>query len=169
MKRIAITVLCLLLTAALLAGCVFSAEPFAAEKQEFSSNGMSITLTKGFKETSQQGYTVCFDSSRAAVFALKEEFTLAEGLGDLTLKEYCDLVFQSNADKSPEHGDDINGNPTMIYQFYNEDTKVEYHYLAVMYKASDAFWLVQFACDVEHAEEYEPYFIEAAKTVTFAA
>ena len=34
-------------------------------------------------------------------------------------------------------GDDINGCPTILYDFYNEDKDVEYRYLAVMYQADD--------------------------------
>ena len=167
MKRTATLFLCILLVAATAVGCALFSDPFSADKKTFSSNGMEITLTKAFKETSFEGYTVCYDSSKAAVFALKEEFSLTEGLEALTLEQYHDLVLQANAAKNPERGENVGSIPTMLYNFYNEEKKTEYRYFAAMYKADDAFWIVQFACEEDLFDTYEPYFVEAGKTVVF--
>ena len=43
-----------------------------------------------------------------------------------------------------------------------------FKYFAAVFKGSDAFWLVQFACDVEEYDGYKSYFISWAKTVEFA-
>ena len=108
MKKIASLFLCafLLLTAA---GCASHSNPFSAEEKLFSSDGMEITLTKAFRKTSVDGYTVCYDSSKVAVFALKEAFSLAEGLEEMTLDDYRELVLQANESKNPQRGDSNNG------------------------------------------------------------
>lgn len=141
--------------------------PFSAEEKLFSSDGMEITLTKAFRKTSVDGYTVCYDSSKVAVFALKEAFSLAEGLEEMTLDDYRKLVLQANESKNPQRGEDIDSIQTMVYNFYNQEKNTEYRYLSAMYKAGDAFWLVQFACEKDVFDEYQPHFVEAAKSVAF--
>ena len=81
----------------------------------------------------------------------------------MTLEQYAALVMQNNSSRNPVAGDDINGCPTILYDFYNEDKDVEYRYLAVMYQADDGFWLVQFASAKDDFDTYEPSFVEAAK------
>ena len=76
---------------------------------------------------------------------------------------------QNNSSRDPVAGDDINGCPTILYDFYNEDKDVEYRYLAVMYQADDGFWLVQSASAKDDFDTYEPSFVEAAKSVSFGA
>ena len=87
----------------------------------------------------------------------------------MTLEQYAALVMQNNSSRNPVAGDDINGCPTILYDFYNEDKDVEYRYLAVMYQADDGFWLVQFASAKDDFDTYEPGFVEAAKSVSFGA
>ena len=41
-------------------------------------------------------------------------------------------------------------------------------YLATVYKADDAFWLIQYCCPTDDYQKMEPGFIEWAQTVTFA-
>ena len=66
-------------------------------------------------------------------------------------------------------GDDIDGNPTLLYNYYNEDRDLEYRYLTVLYQADDGFWMVQFASVKDDFDTYEPSFVEAAKSVSFGA
>ena len=78
---------------------------------------------------------------------------------DITLEQYAELVMQANSDKDPVAGDDINGCPTILYDFY----------LTVLYQADDGFWMVQFASVKDDFDTYEPSFVEAAKSVSFGA
>ena len=162
MKRI----VCVLLIAVLALSLASCMEP---SPKEFTSNGMSITLTDRFVENTYEGYTVCYDSSDAAVFALKEAFTLQAGLGELSLDEYAQLVYQANSSKSPETVAKEDGLTIMEYSFLNEAENQTYRYLATMFKAEDAFWLVQFACVEDDYEAKRPLFMEWAKSVTFAS
>ena len=86
---------------------------------------------------------------------------------DITLEQYAELVMQANSDKDPVAGDDIDGNPTLLYNYYNEDRDLEYRYLTVLYQADDGFWMVQFAVSDENAEQCRAQISEWAKSVKF--
>lgn len=170
MKRTFTTILCTLLLVAVLAGCG-STNPFDAEAKTFSDEGMQITLTTDFSKESLEGYTVGYAADTALVFALHEtkaEFADA-GVEDVTLEQYLEFVKQANSDKAPVDGEPIDGNPTLLYDFLNEEQNVTYRYLTVVYETDDGFWLVQFASVKDDFDTYEPSFIEAAKSVSFSA
>ena len=138
-----------------------------AEPKIFSAQGMSLTLTSDFKENTQTGYTVCYESSKVAVFILKESFSLQPGVENLTLDEYAELIRQSNASKSPSAIVKQDGFHTMEYDFLNENENQIYSYFCTMFKGPDAFWLVQFACRKGDYAAYSDAFMDWAKTVTF--
>ena len=128
----------------------------SATPKEFSAAGMTMTLTSAFKENTQQGYTVCYDSKDVAVFVLKEKFTgkmvtVDSATGnfkkdsELTLNEYTRLVRQANITKNPSSAKEVEGLTTFEYTFLNEELNQTYTYFCVTFKAKDAFWLVQFA------------------------
>ena len=66
-------------------------------------------------------------------------------------------------------GEPIDGNPTLLYDFLNEEQNVTYRYLTVLYESDDGFWMVQFASQKDNFDAYEPSFIEAARSVSFSA
>lgn len=138
-----------------------------AQPKEFSSSGMTITLTNAFRENTQAGYTVCYDSSDVAVFILKESFSMQPGVENLALEEYAELVRQSNASKSPSATVKQDGFYVMEYDFLNEAENQTYSYYCTMFKGPDAFWLVQFACKEGVYDSHKDTFLEWAKTVSF--
>ena len=138
-----------------------------AQPKTFTSSGMSITLTSAFKENPQEGYTTCYDSAKVAVFVLKESFSIQPGVENLTLDEYAALVRQSNASKSPSEITTQDGIYSMEYTFLNESENQTYSYYCTMFKSSDAFWLVQFACKEGDYASYKETFLNWAKTITF--
>ena len=132
------------------------------EPKTFTDSGMSITLTNEFEREQSEKFTVCYDSNKVVVFALKEPFSLVDGFKNYTLKEYGELVLRNNGYSSSKLKtvDDL-------YMFEYEDAKGEYKYYSFVYKSDDAFWLFQFATLIELADEYEAKMIEWAKTVSF--
>jgi hypothetical protein len=136
------------------------------DPKDFSSNGMTITLTDEFVKTDVENYTVAYDSKNVAVFALKEAFALADGLQDYTLEQYGNLVLQNN-NLSSSKIEDKEGLIGFEYEFTNPDTKDTYKYFSFVYKSNDAFWLVQFATLTENVDEYSSQIIEWAKTISF--
>ena len=138
------------------------------ESASYIASGMEIQLPTEFQALEGTGYTVCYEASTAAVFALRESFDLAEGVADLTLAEYADLVRVANASKSPSEVKEEEGLMLIEYTFFVESQNEDYVYLTTMFKTSDAFWMIQFACRAENYETYRPHFIKWAKSVTFA-
>ena len=141
---------------------------FEGADKVFSASGMSITLTENFVETSFEGYDACYDSATVAVFCLKEPFSMAEGVADLTLDQYAELTITANQAHNPTLKE-VDGMPVMEYTFFNEDTNVNYAYFSAMYKSGDAFWAIQFACDAELYDAHEETFVKWAKSVVFDA
>ena len=151
-----------------LSGC--SAVMLNQEKTElFVSDGMEIVLPAHFEKHNAEGYTVCYATPTVTVLALREAFSLAEGLETMTVREYADLVYLANAVKNPSPITEEEGFPLMEYTYRVETVGVDFVYLSVMYKADDAFWTVQFACPEENYEEYRPQFITWAKSVKFVS
>ena len=134
--------------------------------ETFSSGGMQITLTSEFEETDMAGFTVCYDSRTAAVFALKESFTLMPGFGDYTLTEYGQLVLDANGFDSTVKLQTTDGLTWFDYVAEGNDGN-DYYYFCVVYKSNDAFWLVQFTTPDGKAETMTDTFVQWAKSVTF--
>lgn len=160
MKRIlsALLVICMLVA---LCACM------EAKPKEFSSDGLTVTLTDEFKKNTVGGYTVCYATSDVAVFALKEPFSLLEGLDELSLDDYAQLVLNANASKGATEISKKDGLTSMEYDFLNEAEDQLYSYYCAMFKSGDAFWLVQFACKAEDYDEHRATFVNWAKTVSF--
>lgn len=138
----------------------------APKEKVFSKSGLEITLTTDFTETTVSGYTVCYDSSHAAVFALKEDFSLLEGSEDMTLNEYAELVQKANSSRSPSAISTKNGIPYFEYTFFNESENVTYRYYTTVFKGSNAFWMVQFACADSTYEAQKDNFLTWAQSIT---
>lgn len=139
----------------------------APEEKTFSSNGMSITLTNQFTEVAVESYTVAYNSKNIAIFALKEDFSLAEGFGDNSLEQYANLLLQTGQVTAPE----IKSKDGLVwfeYNFENTDVQKTYHYFVYVYKANDAFWTVNFAMEDADVALYADDVVNWAKSVTFA-
>lgn len=136
------------------------------EAKTFSSNGMTITLTEEFHKTNIAQYSVAYESNDVAVFALREAFTLADGFEDYTLVQYAELVTKANNLSSAEIKT-VDGLTYFVYQFTNPDTSDVYQYFSYVYKADDAFWLIQFATPEKSAAKNTKQIMEWAKSVEF--
>ncbi len=135
----------------------------------FASNGMEITLTNEFTETSVDGYTVCYGSQNVAVFALKEDFALFEGAKEYTLAEYGEMVVDSNGFSSDVELQTVDGLSCFEYEWTNPETNIEYKYLSVVYKTTNAFWLIQFSTTADNYDSCYADFLQWAKSVEFTA
>ncbi len=153
-----------------LAGYLIGSGLFSNQKSEektFSSSGMNITLTEEFIEADIENYTIAYDSKDVAVFALKEAFTLVDGFENYTLEQYGNLVINANGLDSAELKT-VDGLTGFEYEFTNPETNDTYRYFAYVYKANDAFWLVQFATLNQNVETYNQQIIDWAKSVEFS-
>lgn len=163
-------ILAIALIVGTVAGYAISSKILSNEKakpKDFSSSGMTITLTEEFNKFDTPVHTVCYGTDHVAVFTLKESFDLLEGSENLTLEEYADLVIQGNGFKNAKVKTG-NGLTYFEYDYTNPETKQDFHYFSYVYKTDDSFWLVQFAVLIEDIDEYEDNIIKWAKSVTFS-
>ena len=172
--RKGILVICSLMLVCSLIGCaigIMAAQNDIARKEmkekTFVSNGMEITLNDAFWESEFEGYTATFSSRKAVVFALQEEFDLVPGFGDYTLEEYGQLVLQANGLSKTTQLQKKNGLTYFEYEREVSEKMGEYYYLAVVYKASNAFWLIQFSVPAENKDDYQQDFLKWAESVEF--
>lgn len=160
MKKLLVILIC----AVVLLSCVSC---FSPVEKAFSTNGMTITLTSNFKETTVNGYTVAYDSSKVAVFVLKENFSLLEGFEDYSLEQYGEILRQNNESKNPSELKEIDNITYFEYQFHNTELDRDYKYFTTVYKSSDAFWMIQFCSLVKDYESQFDNMLTWAKSVEF--
>ena len=137
-----------------------------ASSKDFSAAGMTITLTNAFTEKELASATSYYESTTSIVLTLKEEFSLFEQNGistDISLKEYAELIAYNNG-----FDVEIIENDGLTYFTYeNTANGKDFTYLATVHKCSDAFWLIQFACESKNYEKLSKDFMTWAKSVKF--
>ena len=136
--------------------------------RDFEKDGMTITLTNAFEETTIDGYdyTAIYDSRHVAVFVLKEPFEKGEEFAHFTVDEYIDLVIEANNISSPKK-EKSDGLTYFTYDYVSVAEKKDNKYIAFAYKTDDAYWLIQFAEPKDDAYDYTDDILEWAKTVRF--
>ena len=135
------------------------------KNKTFTSNGLTVTLTEDFRKISLPGYTVCYQSESVTVIALKESFSLKEGMKDWTLFEYANRVQVSNHEHSPTVPQKVGDHMVMEYLFFDSIDYTKYHYYTCMYKGTDAFWTIQFICKRDEIAQHKANFIKWADSV----
>lgn len=162
--------LCLLAVLMVLPLAACSVDAISASDKAFLSNGLEITLTSAFSEKeAEAGYTIAFDSTTVCVRGLKELYSSDPQLENMTLDKYTEKIYEKNSALSPKPIDTVDGLPIMEYELHNDQQNRDYSYFTTMFKGDDCFWLLQFACETKNYEEYRPYFIKWAKTVTLTS
>lgn len=158
-KALFIGLLSLLVCLGILAGC--------SKEKTFEKAGMQITLTSDFYEKDYVSLTAYYESRSAIVTVTKEEFSLLDGFKNYTLTQYTNTVLKANkltAEVSSREGQN--------YQYFTYEKSVsgkDFYYLATTHKGTDAFWLIQFACEVSDKDSYTETFLGWADTVTFGS
>lgn len=138
-----------------------------AKCKTFLVEGVQITLTDAFSETPVDGFDFCLSSKSAMVFGLKEPFSMIEGSESFTLEEYGALVLQNNGMDGTASLQKQDGLIWFDYRATPADSEQEVYYCGVVFKHTDAFWLIQFATPVENVDTYRETFLDWAKTIEF--
>lgn len=140
--------------------------PIIDTSKEYSKDGFSIKLDGYFKETELEGVNVFYQGATTGLTALKEDFKTLNLVGygeNSTLEEYGKLVLKANKFEGQEL---IPINDNLIYFEYNRTIDdIDYYYLGVVTKGSDAFWLVNFFCADLTKGINKDKFITWAKTI----
>lgn len=139
----------------------------APKEKTFTYQEMNITLTDQFVEQDNGENSRVLSAGETVVVILKEPFITMEGFGDLTLEEYGELVLNVNG-YDTDMLQKADGLVTFTYEYEHPEEKVVIWYYSVVYKADNAFWLIQFAAPKSKATDYRDQFITWAKTVQFS-
>lgn len=136
------------------------------KEQTYKSNGVQVTMNEGFTEKSLASTTVNLESDEALFSALKETFDSLSAVGidqNSTVEDYAKAVLANNqVDYEIQTKDDLT-----YFTYENEANGKTFFYLSSLYKADDAFWLINFACDKNNRDKYEILFLKWASTVKF--
>lgn len=156
-----------LMIAAFACGCGAAA---GAKPKDFSKAGMTITLTDDFQEKEIVSQTATYYTDEYMVVALKEEFSLFQQAGlqtDITLEDYAGLIRQNNGILSTSSAVSEEDGVT-YFKYEKEVNGKNISYMATVFKGSDAYWLIQFACETQYFEQSSAQFLKWAKTAKFS-
>lgn len=139
----------------------------------FSVDGMSITLTEEFLNTTwavgeEAGCSAVYSDGDVTVLAIKEAFTLAAGFEEYTLEEYANLTIEANGMLTTVKRDS-NGFMYFDHLYEEPESGETYYYYDYVFKSGDAFWLVQFAALESVAEDYADDIDRWVKSIEFDA
>ena len=143
-------------------------------QQVFSKKDMQITLTSQFQEVEDDAYTVCYLSSDVAVFGNRETFANNPAIAMYSETKYANTVIQNNGLQDEAKVKQIQGmtcfefdNVYTEYDGLEQTVYEEYHYLVVVYKTSNSFWILYFTTQKDVFEDYRQSILTWAESVTF--
>ena len=144
--------------------CACSASP-----KTFIKDGMSITLTNKFSESTQEGFTVVYASMTEGVMVTKESFDSLAAVNitaDSTLTDYANIVISANSLTNIEVKT-ASDNKVTYFTYESTVDGVSYSYVATVFKGTNAFWLIQFSSTTENFNaEMQNTFLGYAASVT---
>lgn len=161
MKKLLCMAISLVLVLSLLTACT-------AKPQDFTWNGLTITLDSSFKTVeidSESASYACYYKMYVIMITYETFDDLAD-VGydpDMTLKAYGEISIEANEFDSTVQIED-----GVTYYTYTADIDgTEFTYMATIHCMGNAFWLVQFSTETNKFEKAKPQFIEWAKTVAY--
>lgn len=159
MKKVVSIVVVFVMLLGLLCGC--------ASEQQFTKEGLTITLNSTFKDESTSSYAegkAFFYTSRScAVMGIRDDRAQLETLlGELTLEEYGNLIIELN---------DLDGTMSQrdglwTFTYTASVDNADYTYLSAVYEAADSFWTVQVYCGTDNYGKLADTMFGYLKTVT---
>ena len=106
-----------------------------------------------------------FSAAMNEILSLTFEVFENAGLDNITLDDYKGYVLEANSKYSPKEDNSFDGLTVLRYESYIEAKKTNFTYFVSLYKGTDAFWIVQFACKSSEYADYEQYFVKWARSV----
>ena len=160
MKKLLTSIKSLVLLASLSVGMVACID----SEKTFPKDGFTIAQWQFCRKT-HVSHTALFESRIIIVSVVRESFAYLENVGissNISLRQYAELIIQANA-SSDTSVEEKNG-----FACFESERKVEgkdFSYFAVVLCGSDAFQLVQFACETKNYDKNPDIFINWAKTI----
>ena len=137
------------------------------KERVFRAGEMEICLDESFAQAAMPGYDACYTSEHVDVFALREAFTLAEGLEAMTLSEYAKTMIDGNAQAASATVLEEDG--LCRFEYTALQGGIRFVYVSYLYKSDTSFWVVQFATPEEKLEPLRSFITDWAKSVSFPA
>ena len=141
-------------------------KPYEAAAKSFSANGMTVKLTEAFKPVSMAGYAAVYEARDAVVYVSNQKTSDFEDVENMSLRKYIEFFCESNKDRF-ECKISVDGDIFFV-EYSAKPDNVTYKYLAAFYESNGVYSRVEFVAEDKNYEAYRPYFINWAKTVTFA-
>ena len=120
-----------------LAGC--------SRTKSYTCQELTMEIPSSFQdhsgEESTQKYTFTVSDDDLVIFGLREAFTDFPDGGPKTLEEYSQLILTANDTQSQLQSRE--GKQYVYFTFEKTLNNKQYRYIAAMFQAKDAFWLVQ--------------------------
>ncbi len=159
MKRIICFFLSLLLLTFSLCACT-------AKPQDFSWQGLSITLTSNYEEKEITEKSAIYTSYKdlcvvEITFESFEDLILMEYDPEMSLEAYAQMAIADNeleAEVKTKDG-------VVYYNYTDKADKQEFTNMVTVHRCGDGYWLVRFASLTQDYETAEAQFISFAKTV----
>ncbi len=131
----------------------------------YSVAGLTIQMEKGLVQSSLSGFDVFLSGDNFAMTGEKETAEEFESVGydvnSLSEEDYAALVAEVNG----FDGFTKNANGRFVYTLFDSVDGDDYFYYITLRKGSDCFWMINFFCEEDDAEEYEPKFEQWAETI----
>ena len=156
-----------LIAVCLIATMAFSFTACAPKAKTFTKLEMSIELNSSFAEKTIISQTAYYESKNVIVTALREEFSLLEGVENWSLTEYGEACVSANGLTGVSVSLSENGKYS-YFVYEKEVNGVKYSYLATCHKTSEAFWLIQFATFSNKYEKEKEQFYKYIDSIQFA-
>lgn len=134
-------------------------EIYTSQEEVFSTQEMSITLSKKFHKQADSNYDAVYVSGDVEIIALRDSFKKL-GSDDMTATEYADFIRLLNHPKA----DEVKSEGGLTYFAY---TNEEYRYLVYCFKSDEAYWHIYFIVDDDEVKRYADHITEWAKSVSF--
>jgi len=146
--------------------CITLTGCLGEKTKTYTSHGVSIDLPTSFYEKDLASVTAYLESNKAIISFIKEDFSTLEVVEitkDSTLDTYAKAVLENNKLTSEMK-------TQKDYQYFTYEKSAsgkDFFYTSAVFKTDDAFWLVNFACEVKDKDTYKTEFLKWADTIKF--
>ena len=151
-------------TLVLFCGCLNS-----STSKTFEKAGLSITLSDEFYEKEHVEYTAYYASSEMIVVTVKEQFSTLEIIENnakwMSVEYYANLIIDTYRNFYNSASEVLIENDMVSFTYENDALGKDFQYMWYGFKATDAFWSVQFGCEKSDFDRLKAEMLEYAKTV----
>lgn len=165
-KFISIAISLLLVLVLLMSSCGLTGPAYEGQSKEFETDDLKITLTNRFFESENEERDFFFLSTTCGATGFKEHYSTMFESKNATIADYASLMRQANSQMNPSEIK-VEEGLTYIECTGNDDDGESWTYFLTFLRNGDYFWTVQFHCMTEEYEEFKPYFIEWANSISF--